>query len=269
MNRIIKFYSEIQLTPRFFIAGGLVILMFAASFYLPVLFPVAKIIGLLVVAATLGEMLVLFLPSTRVVSNRTMSRMLSLGDDNYVVIRVANLGTVALNMEVYDELPVQFQFRNFKQTFRLNAADNKIIRFPLRPLVRGNYSFGHTNVIVSTLVGLCARRLRCGTPQHVPVYPSIIQMNRYELLAFANYSTQQGIKRVRRLGHSYEFEQIKPYAIGDDIRSINWKATSRRHSLMVNQYEDERSQQVYTILDKSRSMHMPFNGLSLLDYAIN
>ena len=94
-------------------------------------------------------------------------------------------------------------------------------------------------------------------------------MKKYELLAFARISNFEGIKKVRRLGHSYEFEKIRQYALGDDLRSINWKATGRRNHLMVNQYEDERSQQVYSIIDKSRSMHMPFNGLSLLDYAIN
>jgi uncharacterized protein (DUF58 family) len=56
---------------------------------------------------------------------------------------------------------------------------------------------------------------------------------------------------------------------GDDYRSINWKASSRRAALMVNQYEDERAQQVYSIIDKSRAMRMPFEGLSLMDYAIN
>ncbi|MEZ5054237.1 MAG: DUF58 domain-containing protein [Chitinophagales bacterium] len=74
---------------------------------------------------------------------------------------------------------------------------------------------------------------------------------------------------MRKIGHSYEFEQIKNYTSGDDIRSINWKATGRRNQLMINQYGDEKSQQIYSILDKSRAMNMPFNGLSLLDYAIN
>jgi uncharacterized protein (DUF58 family) len=71
------------------------------------------------------------------------------------------------------------------------------------------------------------------------------------------------------VGHSYEFEQIKNYVRGDDYRSINWKASSRRATLMVNQYQDERAQQVYSIIDKSRAMRMPFDGLSLMDYAIN
>jgi uncharacterized protein (DUF58 family) len=66
-----------------------------------------------------------------------------------------------------------------------------------------------------------------------------------------------------------EFEKIREYVVGDDQRMINWKATGRRGNLMVNQYQDEKSQQVYCIIDKGRTMQMPFEGLSLLDYSIN
>jgi len=74
---------------------------------------------------------------------------------------------------------------------------------------------------------------------------------------------------MRRLGHSMEFEQIKEYVSGDDYRTVNWNATARKGALMVNNFTDEKSQQVYCIIDKSRVMKMPFEGLSLLDYAIN
>ncbi len=94
-------------------------------------------------------------------------------------------------------------------------------------------------------------------------------MKKYEIKTFARTATEFGVKKVRRIGHSYEFEHIKQYTRGDDYRSINWRATSRRAQLMVNQYEDEKSQQVYCIIDKSRVMHMPFHGLSLFDYAVN
>jgi uncharacterized protein (DUF58 family) len=113
------------------------------------------------------------------------------------------------------------------------------------------------------------RRITALEERCVPVYPSIIQMKKYELKTFARTASEHGVKKVRRIGHSYEFEHIKPYLRGDDYRSINWKATGRKAQLMVNQYEDEKSQQVYCIIDKSRVMHMPFNGLSLFDYAVN
>jgi uncharacterized protein (DUF58 family) len=66
-----------------------------------------------------------------------------------------------------------------------------------------------------------------------------------------------------------EFEQVKEYVQGDDYRTLNWKATARKGQLMVNNFTDEKSQQVYCVIDKGRVMKMPFEGMSLLDYAIN
>ena len=94
-------------------------------------------------------------------------------------------------------------------------------------------------------------------------------MRRYQLLAISNRLSEIGVKKIRRIGHSMEFEQIREYVMGDDIRTLNWKATARKNQLMVNSFTDEKSQQVYCLVDKSRVMKMPFNGLSLLDYAIN
>jgi uncharacterized protein (DUF58 family) len=103
----------------------------------------------------------------------------------------------------------------------------------------------------------------------VSVYPSFMQLRKFQLLSQTTIQTEHGSKRMRKIGHSMEFEQIKEYVRGDDIRTINWKATARRQSMMVNNFSDEKSQQVYCIIDKGRLMKMPFGDLSLLDYAIN
>ena len=94
-------------------------------------------------------------------------------------------------------------------------------------------------------------------------------LRQYELLAISNRLTDLGIKRIRRVGHNTEFEQIKEYVKGDDYRTINWKASARRHQLMVNVYQDERSQQIFNVIDKGRVMQQAFRGMTLLDYAIN
>jgi uncharacterized protein (DUF58 family) len=122
---------------------------------------------------------------------------------------------------------------------------------------------------MNTALRLVRRRISHAAAVAIPVYPSILQMKKYALNVFARTASEYGVKKVRRIGHSYEFEHIKQYQKGDDYRSVNWKATGRRAQLMVNQYEDERSQPVYCIIDKSRVMHMPFHGLSLFDYAVN
>jgi uncharacterized protein (DUF58 family) len=151
----------------------------------------------------------------------------------------------------------------------IQSGEEKAVSYELTPLARGGYEFGVVNVFASTNINLVQRRFRLGEIMQVPVYPSVLQMKQYEMLAFNRLTSQEGIRKIRRIGHSYEFDQIKNYVRGDDYRSINWKATGRFNKLMVNQYEDERSQQVYCLIDKSRTMKMPFNGLSLVDYAIN
>jgi uncharacterized protein (DUF58 family) len=122
---------------------------------------------------------------------------------------------------------------------------------------------------VKSPLQLVSRRFTYDNGKMVPTYPSFIQLRKYDLMAFSNNLFQYGLKKIRRIGHTMEFEQIKEYVQGDDLRTINWKATAKKNQLMVNQFQDEKSQNVYMIIDKGRVMKMPFNGLSLLDYAIN
>ena len=243
----------------------LYVLGFVASF-----FTIVSLVALVTLfTITIIETIVLFSGIVKLRAEREKTRMFSLGDENPIRITLWNEGGMMVNLDIYDEIPFQFQKRDFKIEQALVPGEEKKIEYHLRPVIRGEYHFGHINAIASVWLKLASRRILLGEPSMVPVMPSVIQMKKYELMAFARISTFEGIKKIRRLGHSYEFEQIKNYSLGDDIRSINWKATGRRNTLMVNQYEDERSQQVYMIIDKSRSMHMPFNGLSLLDYSIN
>ena len=244
-------------------------MLFIFSFPFAFVTPLAWVSFLLLLSATLTDIILLYSGRLKLLGSRTTSRMMSLGDENTVTLKITNDGGFKVFVDIYDEIPYQFQLRNFFLRVELEPGQEETITYHLRPVKRGEYDFGVVNAISSTIIGLVSRRMIIAKPQMVPVFPSIIQMKKYELLAFARISTFEGIKKVRKIGHSYEFEKIRQYNQGDDLRSINWKATSRRNLLMVNQYEDERSQQVYSIIDKSRSMHMPFNGLSLLEYAIN
>ncbi|GAB5407996.1 MAG: DUF58 domain-containing protein [Balneolaceae bacterium] len=168
-----------------------------------------------------------------------------------------------------DEIPHQFQIRNFEIRSALEKHAEKTFSYDLRPTNRGEFDFGNINIFVKSKIGLFNRRFIFDEKQSVPVYPSFIQMRKFEMYAISNRLTDIGIKKIRRLGHTMEFDQIKEYVRGDDIRSINWKATARSQNLMVNQFQDERSQQVVNVIDMGRVMKMPFDGLNLLEYAIN
>lgn len=264
----IKLLGGLYLTKRFFMLMGVVIGLFTLSFGVPLLFPVAQLALILVAAIVLFDSLLLYL-GHHIDAERITPKMMSLGDENDIQIKLTNRSGQKLFLEVIDELPVQMQVRNMSISKSLAARQTDTIHYKLRPVTRGVYQFKSIRIFASTFVGLVQRRYSIGGKQDLAVYPSIIQMKQFELMAFSKIAHSEGIKHTRRIGHSYEFEQIRNYVQGDDQRSINWKATSRRGDLMVNQYEDERSQQIYCVIDKSRSMHMPFNGLSLLDYAIN
>ncbi|MCC7466427.1 MAG: DUF58 domain-containing protein, partial [Saprospiraceae bacterium] len=258
-----------HLSNRFFWAWGTVAALFAVSYPFSWLYPLAQTALVGLVGLLLTDILLLFAKKPEVRCTREVNPVFSLSDPNHVRIHLENQSGFYLNLKVADELPVQFQIRDEEVKVELPARQNRQLDRTLRPLSRGVYEFGNINVFVSTRIGWVERRLVFEQARQVAVYPSIIQMKQYELRAMRQIAHDTGIKKMRRIGHSYEFEQIKNYVQGDDYRSINWKASSRRATLMVNQYEDERSQQVYCIVDKSRVMRMPFEGLSLMDYAIN
>ena len=257
------------LTNRFFGLFGGIVALFALAFPFAVLLPLAKLAFTLALALVAVDAVLLFLQKPKLLARRKLNPVFSLSDPNPVDIFLDNKGSLHLNLTVLDELPEQFQMRDFDFQIALAPGEAYIAQHKLKPLNRGVFHFGNINVYATTRLGLLERRLIFRQPEEVAVYPSIIQMKRYELRAMRQIAHETGIKKMRRIGHSYEFEQIKNYVQGDDYRSINWKASGRRAALMVNQYEDERSQQVYCIIDKSRAMKMPFEGLSLMDYAIN
>lgn len=260
---------DLFVSNRFFLIMGGLALMMMLSHAFSFLMPLVKTGFILFLVLCLVDAVVLFNRRVHVRATRDTGSVLSLGDDNPISLFLVNDSSLRLRIDVIDELPKQFQKRDFALAVVLAPFAQHVYKYVLRPLVRGEYSFGNINLYVTTSLGIVKRRITCRQEATVPVYPSIIQMRKYELKTIARTAMEYGVKKVRRVGHSYEFEHIRQYSRGDDYRSINWKATGRRAQLMVNQYEDEKSQQVYCVIDKSRVMHMPFSGLSLFDYAVN
>lgn len=264
-----KALKSLHLNTRLFqVVGGLV-LLFILSYILKSYIIVPKILFLVFLAIILADLILLFRVRTGLRGERLVADKLSNGDENIVTLTFKSFYSFPISLRVFDELPHQFQKRDLQFDFNLKAGEPKTVTYSLRPVKRGEYSFGAVNALVSSPIGFFARRFKFSNDKLVPVYPSYLQMRKYELLAIHNRLTETGIKKIRKIGNNQEFELIKEYVSGDDIRTINWKATARRSSLMVNHYQDERSQQVYCLIDKGRVMQMPFHGMSLLDYAIN
>jgi uncharacterized protein (DUF58 family) len=265
----VKVIKAFYLTSNFFIYIWVIVFLFVLGYFFKEIFFLAQLSFYIFLILAIVDTVILFKENKGMFALRETPIRLSNGDNNEIKIYIENFFKYKVNVKIIDEIPFQFQVRNFRYISDLLPGENKIISYNLKPVKRGEYNFGSINLFVSSPLKLVLRKFRFSGDKIIPVYPSYIQMRKYELFAISNRLSDVGIKRIRRIGHSTEFEQIKEYVIGDDYRTVNWKATARKNELMVNNYQDEKSQQVYNVIDMGRTMKMPFNGMSLLDYAIN
>jgi len=261
--------KNLYINNRFFFTLIGVGVLYAFAFFFSFLMIVGHIVLLLVFLAAMVDYLLLFREKDGVLAQRILPEKLSNGDENPVKVDIKNKYSFKIYTKVIDEIPFQFQKRDFLIEKEIEAGKNTFFQYILEPKERGEYSFGALNIFASSPLGFVSRRFMFQKDAMLPAYPSFIHLRKYELMALQNEFLLGGIKRIRKLGHTMEFEQIKEYVPGDDVRTINWKATSKTNRLMVNQFQDEKSQRIFMLIDKGRTMKMPFKGLSLLDYSIN
>ena len=266
---MLDIFRAIFLSQRLFIALGVIAGVYILAFFFPVLMWPAHVLLFLLAVACVADILLLFHQRKGISSQRILPEKLSNGDENLTQIDIRNNYPFTVKTKIIDEIPFQFQLRDFEIIKKIQSRQNYFFEYPLVPKERGEYIFGSLNIYAESPIGLISRRFRFNSDHMVPSYPSFIHLPKYELMAMQNEFLLGGIKKIRKIGHTMEFEQIKDYVPGDDIRSINWKATGKRGQLMVNQYQEEKSQRIYMLIDKGRTMKMPFDGLTLLDYAIN
>ncbi len=263
-----KLLKNFYLTSRFFwVLLGLAA-VFAMAFMISFLMSVAQILLSAFVVFFFIDILSLYTGKKGIEIERNYPEKLSNGDENDLSISIKNGYPFKVLVKVLEEIPIQFQYRDFQHSLTLNPDEKRDLSYSLRPTERGKYIFGKCNVLVQRY-GLIARRFQLDEERILACYPSFIQLRKYSLLATTNRLTEVGVKKLRRVGNTMEFELIKEYVPGDDYRFINWKATAKVNKVMVNQYQEEKSQPIYSLIDLSRNMRMPFEELTLLDYAIN
>ncbi|MGH2563687.1 MAG: DUF58 domain-containing protein, partial [Ginsengibacter sp.] len=257
------------LTARFYVVLMACICLFVTSFYINILEAIAPIVLFAFIILCIADYSFLFFTWKNPFARRITAGRLSNGDENKIELILKNEFSFPIHVNVIDELPQQFQDRKWRRHVDMKGREQKRIQYYLRPQQRGEYYFGNIHLFVASPLGLVSHRFTSEVAETVHVYPAFMQLYKYELLSNAIIQNEGGSRRMRKIGQSMEFEQIKEYVTGDDIRTLNWKASARKGGLMVNNFMDERSQQIYCVIDKGRLMKMPFAGLTLLDYAIN
>ena len=265
---MLRFFKSLYLHQRFFVVTFTLAAGFLFSYWFEWLYPILWLLTIAFLLIVLTDIIALY-KGRGITAERILPDKFSNSDENQVQVMLQNFYGFKAFLEIIDEIPVQFQKRDFLHRLIIPGHSTSTFSYSLRPVERGEYYFGNLNVFASTPLKLVKRRQRFQKEQMVKVYPSFVQMKKYDFMAIDRKIAQPGLKKIRKIGHTMEFEQIRDYVLGDDVRSINWKATAKQGGLMVNQFQDERSQPVYSVIDTGRTMKMPFNNLKLLDYAVN
>ena len=223
-------------------------------------------------AALLGCMLldgVLLLRAPAFSAVRRVSASLPVGVWTQAQLHLANPGRHAWRLQVYDHYPQPCVAEGLPQSLRIAAGGYAELSYRLRPLERGDQSFGQTQVLIGSPLKLWQRSRLLGAAQVVKVYPNFAEVAKYTLFATDNRLSQLGIKKHRRRGEGLSFHQLRDYRAGDALRQIDWKATARLQRLISREYQDERDQQVVFLIDCGRRMLAKDDALSHFDHALN
>jgi uncharacterized protein (DUF58 family) len=200
---------------------------------------------------------------------RICDTRLSLGAENLVTLLIANRGQRSLDLLVRDEFPYQFPSDQAQLRGQVAGFGLLELRYHVRPLQRGDYIFGALNLRYPSFLKTFVRQARYPITAPIKVYPNVLDIRKYDLLARKGLLLELGLRAARIYGQGSEFERLREYNPDDEFRRINWKATARRGRPIAAEYETERSQYVISVIDSGRLMRTPIGDLAKLDYVIN
>lgn len=201
--------------------------------------------------------------------SRRVDTRLSLGADNPVFVTVHNRSRLPTRLWLRDEPPEAFTLERRVLEGEVKPRGTWEGVYHVHPRRRGDYSFGDFNLRWQGSLKLLIRQGRVEIPESVRVYPNLRDIRRYDLLLRRNRLQELGLRQSRRFGEGTEFERLREYLPDDEFRSIDWKATARRHRPITIEYQTERSQNVIPVIDVGRMMQSPVGQMAKLDFVIN
>ncbi len=205
---------------------------------------------------------------------RHMPRRFMIGEENEVGITINHRLPRRFTLAIKDEYPPGLELRGERLLIaapkRVGIADCQVtVGYKLYAASRGDYEFGDIVLRWLSSWGLVIKQARVKAAESVKVYPNINEARRHELSAQRNRQLLLGLKKTRIRGQGREFESLRDYVRGDEIRHISWTATARRGHLITKQYQTERNQSIVVMIDAGRLMTSRIEHLSKLDHAIN
>lgn len=229
---------------------------------------VALLANLLLLGVALVDLLISSVPED-VQIERRISDVLSLGADNPAVLQVRNASPYPLQIDLHDDPGPLCTVDRLPQTLELGAGKSGEVTYTVRPSRRGASVMPCVYLRFPTRLGLWTRQQQRPLVTPIRIYPDIRAVYRYELLARQNRLSEIGVRMVRMPGQGREFERLREYRYGDEIRQVDWKATSRQRQLISREFNTERNQNIVIMVDCGRFMKNESGGISYLDLALN
>jgi len=229
-------------------------------------------LGLAVMAVALLVALLDNLISSRAARlevSRELPQVLSLGAENPVAITVGSRSPRALRLLVKDDPPAEFITPSRQRSLLLAPYDERQVRYVTTPVERGDADFGDVHVRGLSRLRLSWWQRRVRAAEGVKVYPSLVDVYKYQALARRGRLEDMGLRAVRMRGEGTEFESLREYVPDDSFRRIDWKATAKRAQPITRQYQVERSQNLMILVDSGRMMSAHCGPLAKLDLSVN
>ncbi len=252
----------------------LIILTLAAAplFLAGTLYEPAMALGVVyvLVLAALVTLDALLLPRVRHLNiQRHLPERLSVGHPTPMTLDVQNRMRRSAQIQLAEDCPPEMEVSPGLCEAMLRGGET--VRFACRLTVRqrGAHRLGPVFVRILPAGGLLYRQFTMDLEAEVQVFPNLVNVRKSELLARRGASAEQGLARLRQIGQGSEFESLRPYIRGDEMSRIEWKATARRGTLIVKNYEPERQQSILVAIDVGRATAGEFQGLSRVDYLVN
>ena len=230
------------------------------------LFPMLAIDGVILLAVLVDVLI--SLGKKRVIVERQAPDIFSVGRENPVTIELRNTSGRTLRGHVVDDPVERTMSSGLPAKITLPPHGAVAVRYEITPTERGARSFGAITIRYTSLLGLVARQEKTELTERVDVYPDVHAARSLELLRRqGRQDARLGSLRVR--GGDTEFERLRPYQRGDEVKHIDWRASARRDDATVRQYQAESNQNVVFAIDVGRSMRGEHGGLTSVDHALN
>jgi uncharacterized protein (DUF58 family) len=221
----------------------------------------------LLLAALLDALLLRRLPTPQV--SRQLHGNLPLSRWSEVRLSLQHGGDNTLQIDVFDHVPAGMECDSFPQKVTLQPEHTSTFSYRLRPLQRGHFHFSHCELYLPSPLGLWQHRRLLPLPGQTRVYPDFARLQGAGLMGVDDWLNRLGVRQQQRRGLGMEFHQLREYRDGDILRQIDWKATARKRTPIVREYQDERDQQIIFLLDCGRRMRSQDGELSHFDHALN